>query len=486
MAVQKVLPLIPLLLCWASNVGFAQTQLVWDDSLVVRATPHYITAPRVKVLVGNGTPLAVWGESSSPAKIWCSRLENGQFSAPVSVVTTDPPPTLFGFGGFDVAVNGLQVFVVFERLGEGIFLARSDDGGQTFLSPVQVEGPAEGSFASFASIAADEQGNVFVNYIQGKNGNTTHQMRHSNDAGLTFAPAVEASAPADGTKVCECCIAAPLASEGNVWLAFRNNDANIRDHWVSRSTDVGETFDLAVDVDNSDWLINVCPISGPRMALSGDSLAVVWKTGAGGGSKVFLSTLHAATLLPGQQIRLGDAAQLSENQNQPDIAASGDTVGIVFQENTRLAFSFSVGNVAALAENYVHWETSGQTLQYPSLAFHDGSFHLAYTNGTAGEVIYRRGRLLPVVGTKAAQSAASLSVSIFPNPSADGLFWLKSDSIDLLECVVWDAFGNRIAHRPLNRANTQIALTGLLPGIYFLQIKTFQGLEIYKPLIIGL
>ena len=477
---KKLLPAL-LGLILATNPAFAQSGIFWGDSLSVKQTPHYVTAPRVKVL-DDGAVVSIWGESSNPSKIWCSRLENGQFSDPVSVVTTPPGPALFGFGGFDVAVHGQSVFVVFER-SSGIYLSHSEDGGLQFLPPVTVQGTVSSGYATLANIAVDESGNVFVNYIVEKNGSATQQMRRSTDSGQSFSAAVEASLPAAGTKVCECCIAAPVASNGSVWLAFRNNNTNIRDHWVSRSTNLADTFDLATDVDASDWQINICPISAPRMVLAGDSLLIVWKTGAGGGSKVFASSLHASSMTVGQQIRLGHPAQLTDNQNLPDIAASGDTVGIVFQENDHITFAFSTVGLAGLAANYTFFEVAGQELRAPALAFHNGVFHLVYFNGTTKEVVYRRGEIVPTVNTSE-KEAEMLAVSIFPNPSADGFFGLKSEASDLVECLVFDVSGKCLGSKKLNGRMSNIDLSGFPPGLYCLKIKTEQG-EVEQKLILG-
>ena len=477
-----MLPIAAFWLVLATNALRSQTKIEWGDSLVVQQTAHFITAPRVNLL-DDGTVVAVWGESSTPSKIWCSRLENGQFSAPVSVVTAAPAPLLFGFGGFDVAVFGQKIFVVFERSGSGIFVSRSEDGGASFLPPVKVSAAVVGGYATLASLAADESGNLFVDYIQEKSGTATHQICRSTDGGQTFSAPVEASAHANGTKVCECCIGAPLASQGSVWLAFRNNNANIRDHWVSRSTDLASTFDTATDVDDSDWAINACPISSPRIARSGDSLVIVWKTGAGGGSKVFASTLHGSTMTAGQQIRLGDANHLSENQNQPDIAAAGDTLGIVFQENDRLAFAFSTEGLAGLAENYGHFEEAGQELRVPAVAFRDGNFHLVYANAASGEVIYRRGEIVPTVGVSENEGQFS-AVSVFPNPSTDGFFWLKSEASDLVACSVFDVFGKCLGSKKLGGRMSKIDMAGLPPGVYDLKIKTERG-EVGRKLMLG-
>jgi len=477
---QKLLSVALFGLILMENKAHSQNEIIWGDSLVVRQAAHFISSPRIKTM-GDGSVVAIWGESSSPGKIWCSRLENDQFGTPVSVVTTAPGPALFGFGGFDVAVYNQTIFVVFERLGGGIFLSRSDDGGQTFLPPFDVQGTITGGFSTLANIATDESGNVFVNYIQEKSSMATQQVRRSTDGGETFSAGVEASLPAAGTKVCECCIASPVASNGSVWLAFRNNNANLRDHWVSRSMDLGETFDLAIDVDDSDWLINICPISAPRMALSGDSLLVVWKTGAGGGSKVFASSLHGSTMILGQQIRLGHPAQLSDNQNLPDITAEGDTLGIVFQESQRIAFYFSTDGLSGLSAHYTHFEEADQILSYPSVAYRDGVFHLVYVNTNARTIIYRRGTLSAVLDALALDRRPE-AIAISPNPARDEILIHLPENSGVSRWQVQSASGKTVLFGGFSGESNleKILVRQLPPGIYLLHIQNNGGLKLGK------
>lgn len=475
MIVPKInFPVLSVIACgvmvFIANILPAQVDLIWNDPIIVRQSSYILTAPRIKTL-GDGNVVAVWGESSNPAKIWCSRLENGQFTAPVSVVTTTPAPALFGIGGFDVAIYGQTIYVVFERSPGGIFLTTSNDGGLTFETPVNVQGAISGGSSTLANITTDEAGNIYVNYIQEKSGIATQQMRRSTDGGQTFSTAVEANMPADGTEACECCIASPVAANGSVWLAFRNNNANIRDHWVSRSTDMADTFDVATDVDDSDWLVNMCPISAPRMAMSGDSLVVAWKTGAGGGSRVFVSSLNASTMVKGQQVRLGDPAHFSASQNLPDITAQEDTIGVVFQEDKRILFDFSTSGLSGLGNGHTHFEAPGQTLNYPSVAFQHGQFHVIYANTTSLEVIYQSGYLSPTSSTSVGQ-AQNNEISLSPNPVTEGSFWIKSETKPLRAYGIMDVAGRLVSNQLLHGQSGQIDVASLPAGLYFLKIQT--------------
>ncbi|MFN0035589.1 MAG: T9SS type A sorting domain-containing protein [Saprospiraceae bacterium] len=452
----------------------AQTTVQWSDSTVVTSTPNPITAPRV-ALLPDGTPLVTWGVSGNniPSQIWCSRFENGAFSTPVGVVQSPAEPDLFGFGGYEVAVSDSQVFVVFEQIQQGILLARSDDGGLTFDPPTTVQSPISGGYVTISSVTVDGTGNPVVSYIREKNG-ATYQVRRSTDGGFNFDDPVTANTPAPGGAVCECCASDLLASGDSVWMVFRNNNQNLRDIWVSRSTDLAATFDTATDVDDTDWHLNTCPVAGPRMARSGDSLLTVWMSAASGTSRVYLSTLHAGTMQAGQQLAFPTSTAQTA-QSVADVTALGDTVGVVFLEKSKeIVFCFSTNGTVNLTNQSTRFALPNHTLQYPSLAFRDGVFHLVYADATADKVLYRQGRLAESSPTSE-PTEAYWGVSVFPNPVTAGGFWVKSEADELQEVSLFDVFGKKIfGQKPAGR--DALVPTGNLPkGIYFLKIKTPQG-----------
>jgi len=460
--------LASVLSCWSLP---AQNTVLWGDSMVVASTPQPITAPRV-VLLNDGTPLVTWGTSGNSSQIWCSRFENGAFSSPVGVVQEPYNPSLFGFGGYDVAVSDSLVFIVFEQIQEGIFLARSDDGGLTFSPPNLVQGPISGGYATISSVAVDGTGNPVVSYIRDKNG-ATYEIRRSIDGGFNFQDPVTANAPAPGGNVCECCSSDILTSGDSVWLLFRNNNQNIRDIWVSRSNDLAATFDIASDVDATDWQLNTCPIAGPRMARSGDSLITVWVSGASGSGKVYLSTLHAGTMQPGQQFGFPPSPPLT-TQSLPDVSAQGDTIGLVFLEKSKeIVFRFSTSGANGLLNQSQRFAVPNHSLQYPSLTFRDGVFHLIYSDVTADKVFYRQGILTQ---SNVTNEPSNAGISVFPNPVASGSSFLVEMDINQggkVNFELMDGIGKVVAgfeslEKRVNDQSIELKTRDLPAGIYFL------------------
>lgn len=482
---------ITLVYCALIFSGFtvaAQSTVQWTDSIVVDSTTRPITSPRIALLY-DGTPFVTWGINGDfvnfTSQIWCSRFENGAFTNPIGVVQEPDVPQLYGFGGYDLALSDSQVFIVFEQQQQGIFLAVSDDGGFTFGSPSSVQGSVDDGYAILAAVTVDGTGNPVVSYIFHKNNNTDYLVKRSTDGGLSFnEDPVIANAPAPGGAVCECCTSDLLASGDSIWILFRNNNQDLRDIWVSRSTDLAATFDIATDVDATDWQLNFCPIAGPRMARSGDSLITVWMSGASGTPRVYLSTLHAGMMQAGQQFDFPTPIDPETVQSQAEVAAFGDTLGVVFVENSKeLVFHFSTKGATDLDILETRFAVPDHTLQLPSVAFRNGVFHLIYVDATTGHVLYRQGILTGSSPTYEPTAGAALDVSVFPNPVEGGGFWVKSETDELQEISLFDVFGKKIFGQKPGKYEVPVPTDHLLKGVYFLKIKTLQG-EISREIIV--
>jgi Secretion system C-terminal sorting domain len=242
------------------------------------------------------------------------------------------------------------------------------------------------------------------------------------------------------------------------------------------------TFDIATDVDATDWQLNFCPIAGPRMARSGDSLITVWMSGASGTGRVYLRTIHSGTMQTGLQLDFPTPSAPQTAQSQADVAAVQDTVGIVFVEKSReIVFHFSTIGAAGLADESTRLAVPDHILHLPSLAFGNGVFHLVYADATAGQVLYKQGVL---AGSSPVNEAIeALDISAFPNPVIAGGFLVKSAAYELQEVSMFDFFGKKILGQKTSGLETIVPTVNLPKGIYFLTIKTLQG-EVSREIIV--
>ncbi|MFN0214386.1 MAG: hypothetical protein ACKVT2_09045 [Saprospiraceae bacterium] len=456
----------------------AQNTVIWSDSMELDVTTRPITTPRVNLLP-DGTPLFTWGVNgdfiNATSQIWCSRLENGSFTTPIAVVNEPHVPLLYGFAGYDVAVSDSLIFIVFEQSQKGIFLTRSVDGGFSFSSPAVVQGPIPGGYAIFPSVTIDGTHNPVVSYIQYKDGVSTYQLRRSTDGGFNFESSVMGNASTPGAAVCECCASDLLASGDSIWLIFRYNNQNLRDIWVSRSTNLSSSYDISTDVDQTDWNLNVCPIAGPRMARSGDSLITVWMSGASGTGRVYLSTLNAETMQLGQQLSFSSDSNPQTAQSQSDVAAFGDTIGVVFVEKaTDIVFYASTMGANGLEGQGTRFAIQDHTLQLPSLAFSKGVFHLVYADATSGQVIYRQGILTGNSPLK--EPVSETRIHAIPNPAISNTTMVVEVALNhkgIAHFEILDPAGKSIRKfaflvKNIDDQAFSINLNGIPGGVYFL------------------
>ncbi len=119
------------------------------------------------------------------------------------------------------------------------------------------------------SVAADDQGNVYVFWHAAKPGNTNGEagravfMARSANDGKTFAP--EKLATAKPTGACGCCGMKAFAdSQGNVFALYRAASEMVnRDETLLISRNRGEDFEIAY---SHGWKIAACPMSSAFMS----------------------------------------------------------------------------------------------------------------------------------------------------------------------------------------------------------------------------
>lgn len=478
-----------LILClWQG--GFAQNGLFWSPPTQVAAASLGTFSPRM-VLSGDGTPVVVWGKPGAAPQIWCARWNGASFDAPVQIGTGSVVPGIYEFGGLDVATAGQHVFVVFEDFEQGIFLARSEDGGATWLPPVTVFATPPGMGNTISAISTDAAGNPMVTFLLQTSSETNAHVHfaRSTDEGATFTVSTNASAPSGiNGQACECCYQDILtAGNDTVFVAFRANRNNLRDMWVTRSTDGAGTFDVACDVDAQDWNISACPFSGPRLTrLAGDSLLAVWMSRGTGTTRVYASTLHGGTMSKGIEIGFpGSSGATAFNQNHPDVAGRQDTVAMVWEESgfsgtgQDLVCAFSTTGAGGLASNLAALSATGSQ-KFPQLAYNNSVFHLLYVNSAEG-LAYRQGTVVAPSST-GEDNFGKNPVRVFPNPVGDFLYLQAGVPVATVEII--SVAGKSVLTVPVKQGEVQIS--GLSPGIYFLKIFGEKGmlLDVQKCLVL--
>ena len=212
--------------------------------------------------------------------------------------TFSTPENISNNNGFSllpqIAVNGDNVYVVWNDDTDGfdeIFIAKSTDGGETFSTPENISEGNLSNNASFSyqpSIAVNDD-NVYVVWHEDPLGKRIIFVAKSNDGGETFGEPENISDKFDFSSK------SAIAIEGNnVFVAWMVDIPNNNDLFVAKSTDGGETFGEPENISNNDGFSNY-PSSvttssfEPSIAVNGDNVYVGWSDGTPGNFEILLS-----------------------------------------------------------------------------------------------------------------------------------------------------------------------------------------------------
>lgn len=274
--------------------------------------------------------------TAKPALSYARSDDGGEtWSTPVPVGTGQPTPDP-SHRGLDpqIAASGDHLVAMWttgaqSRFGRGpLATSISTDGGRTWKPG---RNPADDGLSTdhaFADVAADDAGNFHAVWLDGRAGeNTGKGLRYarSTDGGQTWSPNVTLDA-----ACCECCWNSLLTLPGGrVAVLYRDKDP--RDMGLTISSDAGKSWSTPATVGAFGWAFTGCPHVGGSLAASDptgkDLHAVVWTAKGGDDVGAFRLSSHDGGRTWTSPIRLG-----GPQSSRPDIAASGAHIVATWDE----------------------------------------------------------------------------------------------------------------------------------------------------------
>ena len=376
------------LVCIESN---AQT-LNWSATQAISSgSQSGYDRPRV-VITANNSPLIMWTKTSTPKSVRVSKWNGTSFSIPYDIVS--PVLEVTGFIGPEIASKGDTVYVIFlsaRSPNNYVYLISSFDGGLTFSDTVRVSDNSNTYKFSMPNVTVNADGNPIVSYMTCTNSWTDW----------------------------DCCKSSLVANGNEVFLLFRNNDMDVRNAYVAKSSDGGLTFTTANDIDDANWVIGSCPSTSAQGMLSGDSIIIVRRSGANGQDKLLLSAVNSTDLQYAYNHNI-DPISFGV-QNFPEIAGNGDTIGIVWQDNRNsymdCYFSYSTTGANTISGSVYMSDTNNVGSQTdPDICFTNGIFHFVYENVGTHEILYRSATF---VNNTAITELDNNQFTICPNPTKE-------------------------------------------------------------------
>jgi hypothetical protein len=252
------------------------------------AEPNLSTTPDGRVLLSWLAPAA----DSTTALRFSVREAKGTWSAPREVIRrNDLFVNWADFPSVVTLADGRLLAHWLQRNGEGKYaydvqLAESRDGGATWserVSPHTPGIPAEHGFATILPTADSGAAMVFLD------GGAGVEDAHAKAMHLAYATwgargGVTSRVVVDH-RVCDCCqTGIAMTTRGPVAVYRDRSDDEIRDMSVSRLVDGAWTEPRAIHADG--WKIDFCPVNGPAIASSGDTVAIAWFAALGDSARV--------------------------------------------------------------------------------------------------------------------------------------------------------------------------------------------------------
>ena len=485
--------LITLGLLFSFIFGYSQTEVEISSPISVtnNSSEFGRNLPKIEML-NDGRIIVFWSKYASSSKLYLAIQDGDSFADPILIPTGTVNPNVWGYGlGPEFAIMDSVIFVTFEKYGVAIYCVKSTDLGQSFSDPVIVYDPPAGRRATLPTISISNEYNPVVGFIttNANELNAEYVVVSSIDGGETFGEAVIASVAADGDYICECCPSSiTFNNEGDYFVSFRNNDDNVRDIWVSKSMNNGITFPVATDVDETDWVIQGCPTTGPHSFDMGNDLVNVFFSSATGWDHgVYVSTLNKETMISGETNKLPTIDGMDNLQNFPRIDGNMDTLGVVWNEsvsgNTEIILAYSTTGVADLLVNKVNVSDVIGKQSYPDIEFKNGKYHIVYEDQISGTVMYQVATILePVIVNNS--NALSNELKVYPNPGNNEItIEVIDNQTNNSKLIISDVTGRVFYTNDHFKNKTRIEIGKWKSGVYLVTVQS-NNKRLHKKLII--
>lgn len=471
---------IALLLILFPYIISAQTPLNWSSILQVGGSGYNIR-PRIAITNDN-LPVIIFGNPDSAA-IYKVKSIGTIFSAPQRITPNGVIAVTMTWQGPELAAYGNNVFMTFKcspETDQPIYTVKSSDAGLSFLDAVRVDNIGS-DVCRFPCIDIMPNGNPVVAFMRFDAGfiSPRYVVANSIDGGLSYLPDVNASTNVFAGDVCDCCPANITTNTGVQVMSYRNNDNNIRDIKSVLSFDNGSTFPSGVAVDNTNWVINICPSTGPDVIITGDSIVTVWKSGSSS-QKVWVSSANINNSTIGTYGTIGDNGTI---QNYPRIAGNGDTLGVVWEEKngsqTYIKFTYSTTGATRLFQNPVIISTSMQNQTKPDIAYRNGTFYVVWSDGISNKCAYSK---TTVPGSTSIDNSEFANVNIYPSPFSNN--FIVSTGMSYVSAQLTDISGKKIIEKSFNNKNEMQFITEKLKsGIYFITLTDKNNKKVLRKII---
>ena len=144
----------------------------------------------------------------------------------------------------------------------------------------------------FVSIVSNNNKGFYVSWLDGRNTILKGPEGQHNPMTIRFAEVTNRGEIINekelDSETCDCCQTSITGTDNGPVVVYRDRSENeIRDIYITRN--INGLWETPVPVHNDGWIINGCPVNGPKVASNLNNLAVSWVTVSNGRPIVNLS-----------------------------------------------------------------------------------------------------------------------------------------------------------------------------------------------------
>ena len=340
----------------------------------------------------NGVIHTVWVRVLGNSKnIYYSKSTNEgvSFSEPIRVNSESNHIVAYVGTGPRVRSDGNSVYVLWPDSRDGynntsIYLNTSNDGGTNWQNEVMVSD--QPYFQLYSEMEVDGEGQLHLIYYNFGNSLQFLNVRYAKMQldGMILSESYPLGITHEEAEPCDCC--APdmsVADNGDVYVAYRNNVSNIRDHYIVKKLANSAEFGAPYLMAEMNHYISYCPSSGPAIALEGDKLIAGFMSGNTTSS--YLVTANSTELSFTPPINLNEANSSSTQQNYPSVALMDGIGHVAWVDFATGGGDIHYANVEVgtnnLLDTQIINDDSGNAMQTnPIIKNHNGNIYCVWAD----------------------------------------------------------------------------------------------------------
>ncbi len=239
----------------------------------------------------------------------------------------------------------------------------------------------------FVTLLPYKEDSFFATWLDGRNtGGGSHDDEHSSHGAMNIRTAIILSKGEViddvmiDAKTCDCCqTSAAITPKGPVVVYRDRTDDEVRDIYISRMLDGSWT--IPKPIHNDYWVINGCPVNGPKVVAYKDALVVAWFTEADAVPKVNVVFSKDS----GKNFDIPVEISSGKAMGRVDVAfLDKDTVLVSWMESTDKGAELKIIKVSREGKKFepivVAKISSARASGFPQLEIVDGTVYMAWNH----------------------------------------------------------------------------------------------------------